>query len=131
MTFGIDTNILVRYLTQDDATQFTAALRLLTKKDAVFFVSDLALAELDWVLSGVYNWSKDEIAETIARLLTVHNLIFENEDRIRAALRAVRQGADLADVIIAAHCREHGCARFATFDRRLRRHLAQFSFEPQ
>ncbi len=103
---GLDTNILARYLTQDDEPQFQSALRLLSKKGVKFFVSDLVLVELDWVLSHVYDWTRAEIAESLARLLTIHNLVFADEARIRAALRAVRQGADLSDMLIAFESRE-------------------------
>src|SRR5436190_22107462 len=103
---GLDTNVLARYLTQDDPTQFQAALRLLNKKGATFFVPDLVLVEVDWVLSGVYGWTRDEIAETFARLLTVHNLVFEDEGRVRGALKAMRLGADLSDALIVALAQE-------------------------
>ena len=128
---GLDTNILIRYLTQDDPEQFQAALRLLNRKGATFFVPDLVLVEIDWVLSGVYGWKRDEIAETFARLLTVHNLVFEDEGRIRSALKSVRSGADLADALIAAVSQERGCRELATFDKGLLRHFSKLAFAPK
>ncbi len=128
---GLDTNVLVRYLTQDDPAQFQAALRLLNRKGATFFVPDLVLVEVDWVLSGVYAWTRDEIVETFARLLTVHNLIFEDEGRVRGALRIVRLGADLADALISALCRERGCRDLATFDKGLQKHFPRLAFTPK
>ena len=50
---GLDTNVLVRYLVQDDETQFRAVLALLLKKKATFFVPDLVLVEADWVLTSL------------------------------------------------------------------------------
>lgn len=131
MITGLDTNVLVRYLTQDDPAQYQAALRLLNRKGATFFVPDLVLVEVDWVLSGVYAWTREEIAETFARLLNVHNLIFEDEGRIRGALKTVRLGADLADVLIAALCRERGCRDLATFDLGLQKHFPKFAVPPK
>lgn len=128
---GLDTNVLVRYLTQDDLGQFQAALRLLNKKGAMFFVPDLVLVEVDWVLSGVYGWTRDEIAETFARLLTIHNLAFEDEGRIRGALKLVRSGADLSDALIAAIAQERGCRELATFDRGLLKHFPKLAFTPK
>lgn len=128
---GLDTNVLIRYLTQDDPAQFAAALRLLNKKGATFFVPDLVLVEVDWVLSGVYGWTRAEIAETFARLLTIHNLVFEDESRVRGALKAVRLGADLADALIAALSRERGCGELATFDRGLLKHFPKLAFAPK
>ncbi len=127
---GLDTNILVRYLTQDDEDQFLAALSLLNKKTARFFVPDLALVELDWVLSSLYGWTRDEIAEAFAKLLTIHNLLFENEGRVLSALRAVRSGADLSDELIVEKCRSHGCREFATFDKAAARRHKGFARTP-
>ncbi len=128
---GLDTNILVRYLTQDDPAQFQAALRLLNKKGAAFFVPDLVLVELDWVLSDVYGWTREEIAETFARLLTIHNLFFEDEGRIRTALKTIRGGADLSDSLIAAFCRERGCRELATFDRGMIKQFPTLAVAPK
>jgi predicted nucleic-acid-binding protein len=128
---GLDTNILIRYLTQDDPAQFHAALRLLTKKSATYFVPDLVLVEVDWVLSGVYGWTRNKIAETFARLLTIHNLIFEDEGRIRGALKTVRLGADLSDALIAALSQERGCQQLATFDKGLLKHFPDLAVTPK
>lgn len=128
---GLDTNVLVRYLTQDDAAQFQAALRLLNRKGAVFYLTDLMLVELNWVLASLYDWSREEIAETLARLLTIHNFVFEDESRIRDALRALRAGTDLADALIAARCREHECRDLATFDKGMVEYFPKFAFVPK
>lgn len=114
---GLDTNVLVRYFAQDDEVQLRAVLGLLLKKGATFFVPDLVLIEADWVLTSLYEWTPDEVAESFGRLLTVHNLVFEDEGRIRSALRAVRQGADLSDELIVDRCAEMGCKTVASFDR--------------
>lgn len=76
---GLDTNVLVRYLAQDDEGQLRAVLAMLLKKNTTFFVPDLVLVEVDWVLTSLYDWTPDEVAEAFGRLLTVHNLIFEDE----------------------------------------------------
>ncbi len=88
---------------------------MLLKKNATFFVPDLVLVEVDWVLSTLYHWTPDEVADVFGRLLTVHNLIFENEGRIRGALRALRQGADFSDELIVDRCRDMGCKSLASF----------------
>lgn len=127
---GLDTNVLVRYLTRDDESQFRAVMKLLSRKGATFFVPDQVLVELDWVLARLYAWSRAEIAESFARLLTIHNLEFEDEGRIRSALRAVRQGADLSDELIVVDCREQGCREFATFDAALAKRHPRFALVP-
>jgi predicted nucleic-acid-binding protein len=132
---GLDTNLLVRYLTHDDAAQYRAVMHLLARKGAGFFVPDLVLVEVDWVLTSLYQWTAVEVAETFSRLLTIHNLAFENEDRLRAALHAalhaVLRGADLSDELIAARCQEAGCAKLATFDQALAKHHGAFAFVPK
>ena len=128
---GLDTNALVRYLVQDDEEQLRAVLALLLKKNATFFVPDLVLVETDWVLASLYQWSVEEIVEAIGRLLTVHNLAFEDEGRIRSALRAMRQGADLSDELIVDRCREMGCKTVATFDKGMAKRHVGFAVIPK
>lgn len=128
---GIDTNVLVRYLAQDDEAQLRAVLALLLKKNATFFVPDLVLVEVDWVLTSLYDWTPDETAEAFGRLLTVHNLVFEDEGRIRGALRAMRQGGDLSDELIVDRCRDRGCKSVATFDKGMARRHPGFAVVPK
>jgi len=120
---AIDTNVLVRYLTRDDDRQFQRVLQMLNRKQATFFVCDLVLAETDWVLRSLYAWSVEEVADAFALLTTIHNLVFENESRLRSSLKALREGADLADELIVRTCRDFGAKGFTTFDKGIvRRH---------
>lgn len=128
---GLDTNVLVRYLVQDDETQLRAVLALLLKKKATFFVPDLVLVEADWVLTSLYHWTVEEVADAFARLLTIQNLSFEDEGRIRSALRAIRQGADLSDELIADRCRDMGCKSVATFDKGMAKRHRGFAEIPK
>ncbi|MEJ7590297.1 MAG: type II toxin-antitoxin system VapC family toxin [Planctomycetaceae bacterium] len=131
MMIGLDTNVLVRYLTRDDEAQYRATMKLLTRKAARFFVADLVLVETDWVLSSLYNWTRDETADAFARLLQVHNLQFEDEDRIRHSLAAVRRGADLSDELLLTMSRNQGCREFATFDTAIAKRHTKFAFVPK
>ena len=128
---GLDTNVLVRYLARDDEVQYRATMKLLTRKSARFFVADLVLVETDWVLSSLYSWTRDEIADAFARLLQVHNLQFEDEDRIRHSLGAVRRGADLSDELLVAMSRTQACREFATFDTAIAKRHTKFAFVPK
>ena len=114
---ALDTNVMVRYLTQDDEVQFHKVLQLLNRKRATFLVCDLVLVETDWVLRGLYGWTCEEVADALALLTTIHNLTFENETRLRASLKGLRNGADLADELIVRSCRDQGAKAFATFDK--------------
>jgi len=128
---AVDTNILVRYLTQDDEAQFQAVLKLLNQKQAVFFVCDLVLVETDWVLRSLYDWTGGEVADALSRLVTIHNLVFENEARLRACLKALRAGADLADEMIVRTCRDRGATSFATFDKEIVVRHQPFAVQPR
>jgi predicted nucleic-acid-binding protein len=98
-------------------------MQLLANEDSTFFLPDLVLVETDWVLTSLYDWKSSEVAAAFISLLQVKNLVFENEMRLRPALRAVIDGADLSDELILARTREAGCAGFSTFDKAvLKRH---------
>lgn len=125
MMTALDTNILVRYLTQDDEAQFIKVLQMLNRKRATFFACDLVLVETAWVLGDLYGWKPEEIADAFACLATIPNLIFENESRLRASLKAFREGSDLADELIVRTSRDLGAKELATFDKGvIRRHKA-------
>ena len=70
-------------------------------------------------------------ADALARLLQVHNLPFEDEDRIRHSLATVRRGADLSDELLVAMVRNQGCREFATFDTAIAKRHAKFAFVPK
>lgn len=128
---ALDTSVLVRYLAQDDESQFRAVLRLLNRKGTAFFVADLVLAETDWVLRDLYGWTSADVAENFARLTTIHNLVFEDEARLRAAsLYAIRTGADLADERLVRGARARGCRQFATFDKGILRRHKPYAMRP-
>lgn len=127
---ALDTNVLVRYLAQDDEVQFRKVLQMLNRKREDFFVCDLVLAETDWVLRSLYDWTRQEVADAFARLTTIHNLTFENEYRLRASLKGLREGADLADELILRACRDHGSTAFATFDKGIVKRHKPFAITP-
>jgi predicted nucleic-acid-binding protein len=127
---ALDTNVLVRFLTRDDESQFQKVLRMLDRKRATFFVNDLVLVETDWVLRSLYDWQGQEVADAFARLTTIHNLTFENESRLRSSLKALREGADLADELIVRSCRDRGAKAFVTFDKDIVRRHKPFAAPP-
>ena len=127
---ALDTNVLVRYLAQDDDAQVQKILRMLDRKRASFFVCDLVLAETDWILRSLYDWTGREVADAFARMTTIHNLAFENETRLRSSLKALREGADLADELIVRTCRDKGAKTFATFDKQIVQRHKPFANPP-
>ncbi len=122
---GLDTNILVRYLTQDDPVQSAKATeileRRLTEKNPGF-VSVVAMVETVWVLDRAYFLTAQEIATAIERLLQVDVLAIENEQQVFTAMVVLKQGrASFADALIAELGARVGCTRTLTFDRKATR----------
>ena len=103
---------------------------MLGKQDASFFLPDLVLVETDWVLTSFYQWTAAEVAAAFTQLVQVANLCFEDESRLRRALRAVSAGADLSDELILARCRDAGCTTFATFDKLVLKHHPEIARLP-
>ncbi len=118
---GLDTNVLVRLLVRDDEAQHHRAIALLGRDpDETFFVGEVVLAEVVWVLASRYRCDRDEIASVVRQLTQVQELHFESTDRVVRALRSFESGeGGFADYLIAARARDAGCSSVATLDRAL------------
>jgi len=118
---GLDTSVLVRYLTHDDPVQTPAAIRLLNSFSLASpgFISLIVLAELVWVLASLYHLEKKEIMDVLETLLRSDGLIVEKSEVAWQALRSFKAGrAGFSDCLIerCAHAAE--CDYTATFDKR-------------
>ena len=121
---GLDTNILVRYLAQDDPAQTRRATDLIEglTEAAPAFVSIVVMVETVWVLDRAYGLGSGEIADTVERILQIGTLIVEDEQQIFTALAALRAGlGSFADAIIAVRSTKAGCSHTLTFDRKATR----------
>lgn len=118
---GIDTNVLVRFLAQDDDIQSPAATRFMARltRERPGFVSAVVLAEISWVLSRAYKTPRAKIAEAIDGLLRSAELIVENADAAYRALGAYQASpsAEFADALIAQTALLAGAAETVTFDK--------------
>jgi predicted nucleic-acid-binding protein len=120
---GLDTNVLVRYLVMDDATQGKKASQLI--QDSVgsnesLFVNNIVLCELVWVLEAAYNFSKEEIADVLEKILMTELIIVQNQDEAWLALNDYRNGAgDYSDYFIGRINKSFDCEKTATFDQSL------------
>jgi predicted nucleic-acid-binding protein len=122
---GLDTNVLVRYLTQDDPVQSAKATELierrLTRRDPGF-ISIVAMAEAVWVLERAYRLGDAEIATTIERTLQADSLVVENEQEVFSAMIALKEGrGSFADALIGALGARAGCSATVTFDQKVLR----------
>ncbi len=123
---AIDTNVLVRLLTNDGAAEAERARRVL--EDAVAFVPVTVALELEWVLRSAYGYSAAQVRQAFETLLSIETLVFEHEDRVALATRALAEGLDFADalhVASAAHTE-----RFVTFDAALIARASRVSAVP-
>jgi predicted nucleic-acid-binding protein len=117
---GVDTNILVRFIMQDDPAQTRIAERFLTSltPDAPGHVSMVTLMELVWVLSETYGATRVELANALGALLETKSLVVEQAGSVDRALVVFKAGkADLADALILELDREAGCRATMTFDK--------------
>lgn len=123
---GIDTNVLVRFLVEDDARQSAAAKAFMVARseDSPAFVSAVVLAETVWLLSRSFNYPIAEIAEVLGMLLAADGLILEHADELDAWLNGEGgpQG-DFADNMIAWAGHRAGCSTTVTFDRNAARNI--------
>ncbi|MCP3054297.1 PIN domain-containing protein [Aurantimonas marianensis] len=124
---GIDTNVLLRALLNDDSVQSPAARRFLSKLTPTEqgFVGVPVILELFWVLRTRYQLPRNELSQTLFELLEAGSLIFEDFDTIVRCLSMFEEGnVDFSDAVIAERHHGQGCARTVTFDRNAARDLA-------
>ena len=119
---GLDTNILVRYLTQDDPIQSVKARDVIERQltdENPGFVSIVAMVETVWVLERAYELTTLAIVRAVERILQTDVLVVENEQEVFTALIALKKGqGSFADAVIAALGARRGCSRTLTFDRK-------------
>ena len=121
---GLDTNVLVRYLAQDDAKQAALATRLIEKRlttTSQGFISLVVVAELCWVLSSLYAATVDELVAILEDLLNTPRFFLEKREVLQAAIARLKSAnsrkAGLADVLIAEIAAHAGCSATMTFDK--------------
>jgi predicted nucleic-acid-binding protein len=119
---GLDTNILVRYLAQDDAVQSAKATEIIEERlseDEPGFISLVTIAETVWVLDRLYDQRPQEIAQLIERMLQSDTLSFQNEQEVFTAMVALKAGrGSFADALIGVLGTWAGCSTTLTFDKK-------------
>ncbi|MBE0627411.1 MAG: type II toxin-antitoxin system VapC family toxin [Burkholderiales bacterium] len=118
---GIDTNVLVRYIAQDDAAQSARATRLLEQECSAAtpgFVGLVVLLELAWVSESCYGASRAEIAGIVRRILSIRQLVVEDAETAWQALRLFESNkSDFADCLVERIAAAAGCTVVMTFDK--------------
>jgi predicted nucleic-acid-binding protein len=117
---GLDTNVLVRYLTQDDPQQAKEANALISRaaeESSRLRVDDVVLCELVWVLRHAYRFDRRTISSTLDKVLSTALFAFEDREILRQALDDYRGNrGDFADYVIGRRNLESGCESTFTFD---------------
>ena len=117
---GVDTNVLIRYVAQDDAVQSPiadATIGSLTANDPGW-VGIATVLEFVWVMMSTKRVGRIAVATTLDKLLMLDSIAVEQPEVVASAVRQFRAGrADFADCLIAASARAAGCSRTVTFDR--------------
>lgn len=118
---GFDTNILVRYLAQDDPRQGPVAtdiMELGVTEENLGFISVVAMVETVWVLDRAYALAASEIAAALERILQADALVVESEQEVFQATMALKEGSgSFAGALIGALGAKAGCTRTLTFDK--------------
>lgn len=119
---SLDTNVLVRFLTKDDMSQYLTVAQLLThleKDNRQAFVSLLVVIEINWVLGFSYRLERVQIIEALLALMELPMLNFEHSQEFKVCLQNARQNTfDLSDLLIALKSSEHDALPVMTFDKK-------------
>lgn len=122
---GLDTNVLVRYIVQDEPAQSAAATSVIESltEESPGFVSLVAVLELNWVLRRGYHLSRERVLAVLRRLLDSVEVVVQEAELLRRLLSQPGD-AELADAMASELGRRAGCEHTLTFDRRAARALA-------
>lgn len=116
---GLDTNILVRYIMQDDAKQSPKASALIESLNAdnPGFITLVSIVELYWVLTSSYGLTGQQVKQVLEVLLRTKQIIVDRADQVLRALRVFDDGkADFADCLIERTAASAGCGQTMTLD---------------
>lgn len=122
---GLDTNVLVRYLVQDDPNQAAKATHLIEDAAArgePCFLSCVVLCETAWVLASAYDCDRKAIGSVLEKILSVKSFEIESRDAVLKAVNScLKDRGDFPDLLIGALCEANSCATTITFDKKLGR----------
>jgi predicted nucleic-acid-binding protein len=119
---GLDTNVVVRYLAQDDPIQSAKATQIFERRlteQVPGFISLVTMVETVWVLDTVYGLTAREIAQAVERMLQADTLLIQNEQEVFTAMSALKSGqGSFADALVGALGKGAGCGSTLTFDKK-------------
>ncbi len=127
LPIALDTNLLVRLLTNDDPQQAGRVAELIDASPACFVPITVVL-ELEWVLRGAYRLPRQAIISALRGLLQIRQLHLEQEEQVVQALDWYAQGLDFADALHLL--RSEGCSALISFDRAFGGQAGQLGLNP-
>ena len=110
---GVDTNIIIRFLTHDDETQYKKAFSIF--RSQLVFIPDSVIQETEWVLRYAYEFSAGAICEALSGLFGLKNVRISNPVLIAQAIEWHKQGLDFSDAMHLSQCQN--CETLFTFDK--------------
>lgn len=116
---GLDTNVLVRYIMQDDPKQSPKATEIVESLEGVGsgYVTLVSIVELVWVLSASFELTRSQVAQALDGIIRTKQFKIENADQVIRALRVFKVGkSDFADCLIERSADSAGCEKTITFD---------------
>jgi predicted nucleic-acid-binding protein len=120
--YGLDTNVLIRYLLRDDpvqAEQAKAAIESAVQSGEPVVISLLTMLESEWVLRTCASLDKRAVISTFRMLLETRDIRIEQEETLEEALYLYdNNNTDFADCIMAARYARLGCSAMLTFDKK-------------
>jgi predicted nucleic acid-binding protein len=122
ISWFVDANVFLRFLTVDDEGQHARAVRFLeraAKGELCLVCGPPVLFEMAWTLRAAYKLPKDRILEILSAIFAQPGIVLTDAALVAEALSLVsRTGIEFADAYIAAGARAAGCAGVATFNRK-------------
>jgi predicted nucleic-acid-binding protein len=119
---GLDTNVLVRYLVQDDDAQSVLASRLIEETisiDNPGYITLISLVEVVWVLHSCYSVNKSKLCTMIRMILETKQFLVEQSESCYRALKLFEDGnGDFSDALIVTSGKDVGCSETMTFDKK-------------
>ena len=122
---GLDTNVLVRYIMQDEPSQSAKATTLVEslEVDRPGFIGVVSIVELYWVLTSCYDLTNDQVRQALGLLLRTRQIVVDRAEQVLRALKVFETGkADFADCLIERTAAAAGCEQTMTFDVSAARH---------
>src|ERR1035437_10245423 len=116
---GLDTNVLVRYIMQDDPKNSPKATKLIESldDDDPGYITMVSVIELYWVLTSCYELTGEQVGQALEVILRTKQFLVERADQVMRALRVFGEGkADFADCLIERSATSAGCSKTMTFD---------------